>query len=460
MAKVDPDPLLAPREHVMAADARASSFDTTKFRHDPHRGTIAPCCHCGPKVLFNNQEPRISKGIIFVKWAGPAALWVFSMFICMWLLHIATYMYVRSMDRFEATYEVKWQPGDAKPAGMTDAKLKWLNATDHLLSPGIDHHSEVSYGSLEDPLEGYLGWTSINLKTLDMISAAIPGTWWVFTLYTRDLQMWTKAIVANSLLAIWKGLFGAMTIVPDSIGWESCKARLGDVNLKYMRDAVPKPEEKGYLAMAWALFKNEIWGHGVGYRPGAGMRFCADMMYSGHTYFTTLYALALFEMVRSHVEKGPMRGIIVALIFLLCVGEQVIEATFVIQDRFHYTMDVVMAVLLAFLWHTNASIIIVARKWAHWDGTMHIPFFHAHAPNDGHHYEISKKEREFMEQPWYKEHFHKGTDFRVIDMSRVNHSGDLEVPECFVPFCCCAGRHHLLREEHVMHPALQGLDRQ
>jgi len=445
-----------------AAANREESFHDTKWAKAEKKGKVTHCWGVF-KVLHDNHHPDHKPSLIFLKWAAPGALWVGSMFLCIWMLHIATYMYVRLMDRFEMTYDVRWKPGmgpvatSGQHAGdITLHDQKWLNASDYMLSPGIDIHSVVSFGSLEDPLESYLGWTHVDLKMLDMISATVPVAWFFSTLYTRDLQMWTKAIVANALLAIWKGLFGAMTIVPDSIGWASCKKRLGTANLAYLRDEVPKPETEGYGAMAWALMKNEAWGHNpTKFRAGAGMRFCADMMYSGHTYFTTLYALSLVELVQTRTSKTLASKLLLAFVVSFCVGEQILEATLVLKDRFHYTMDVVMAILLTFLWFTSAPVILAARKWANWDGPCA-----EKGSCEQTHGAIVELEKGVMEQDWYKEHFHADSEFRVVHLG--NHDaygshGDLEVPRCCVPFCCCPGRHHLVLDEKFLHTAKEGI---
>jgi len=462
--KSSPNDLTAPlQQRGMGAkdmaQKRKEEFHDAKWDRAEKKGKVTNCCLC--KVLHDHHHPKHTPGLIFLKWALPGAMWVGSMFLCIWMLHIATYMYVRLMDRFEMTYDVRWKPGmgPATTQGVHsgDATMhnqEWLNATDYLLSPGIDIHSEVSFGSLEDPLEGYLGWTHVDLHMLDMVSATVPAAWFFATLYTRDLQMWTKSIVANALLAIWKGLFGAMTIVPDSIGWASCKKRLGKANLAYLRDEVPKPEVDGYLAMAWALMKNEAWGHGQNFRAGAGMRFCADMMYSGHTYFTTLYALSLVELVQTRTSKSVASRLLLAFVITFCLGEQILEATLVLKDRFHYTMDVVMAVLLTFLWFTSAPVILAARKWANWDG----PF--AKGSVEETHGSVAETEDQIMHMPWYKEHFHPESQFRVVHVGShdaYGEHGDLEVPRCCIPFCCCPGRHHLVRDEKFLHLQTEGL---
>ena len=57
------------------------------------------------------------------------------------------------------------------------------------------------------------------------------------------------------------------------------KERLGPNALEYFR------AEGSAHSLAWDLLVTEMFGPRRN-RLGSGMRFCADMLYSGHTYFT------------------------------------------------------------------------------------------------------------------------------------------------------------------------------
>ena len=51
-----------------------------------------------------------------------------------------------------------------------------------------------------------------------------------------------------------------------------------------------------------------------------------------------------------------------------------LEIFLVLSNRFHYTTDVVLAVLLTFLWYTSAPICIAAKWWAQLLGSISRPF--------------------------------------------------------------------------------------
>jgi hypothetical protein len=300
---------------------------------------------------------------------------------------------------------------------------------------------------LEDPLEGYLGWTKIDMHLLDRVSAFLPLTWGLATVLTADLQLWTKMLFVNAFLALGKGLFSIFTVVPDSIGWQQCKARLKPENLRFLREKVPPPEKAGFLATAWALFRMEVAGkdgdllNGV----GPGMRWCADMLYSGHTYFTCLYALGLVELVWCKTRHWQRRWHYTALtvVSLLAVGEQVLEVAMVIENRFHYTMDVMMAILLTFLFYTNSTIIISAKSWVHWHGHVSPSAQEALLDKSRARILVSMQEVNGLSE-WLARHKH----LHIVSSDRHKPDGDIWVPFCCVPFCMQYGRHHVYCDNH------------
>merc|ERR1719498_45767 len=93
------------------------------------------------------------------------------------------------------------------------------------LSAGLTP-TDVSFGSLQDPIEGKLGWTQVDMHLVDMTAAVCPMLWFTLTLLTDDLMMWTKCLVSASFLFVLKGALAFMTVIPDSIGWQNCKDRL------------------------------------------------------------------------------------------------------------------------------------------------------------------------------------------------------------------------------------------
>lgn len=345
-----------------------------------------------------------------VKWIVPAMLVVISSLICMWMLHIATFYYVKGILRFEAAFQ-------RMPGYTEDEKAK------QFFSAGLSKDS-VSFGSLQDPLEAQLGFRHVPLKALDAVALVFPFLWFCAVIYLRDVQAWTKVLLCHSVLAFGKGIFGATTIIPDSIGWANCKARLGEKGLAYFRNEVPDPTTHGLWTMVMAILGVELTGPHQD-RIGSGMRFCGDMIYSGHTYFTILYILALCELLRKalsdpdsrlYVESSFKRKVVVFSVYMVCIAQQGLEIFLVLSNRFHYTTDVVLAVLLTFLWYTSAPICIAAKWWA----------------------QLGTKMKTDKEGP---------EDMVLIPRSAL--SGDIWLPVFCFPFCCISGHHHVISETQL-----------
>jgi hypothetical protein len=318
-------------------------------------------------------------------------------------LRVATYYYIVQMHFMETNNHVS---AAAKPIGLT---------------PGLTR-TDLSYGSLEDPLEGMLGHKDIKIQVLDYVSAALPAIFLVGTMWQKDLQLWTKMLLANSMLALWKGTLGMATIVPDSIGWKNCKARLGKEGLDYYQDHIGSPFTDGFLKMFSDIVKLEFT------KPQT--RFCADMLYSGHTYFTCLYALGILELVRRSTmklkSKKKLRSAIIVLFSLLVLGEQLAEIYLVLLDRFHYTMDVLAALLMVFLWYTNGPLAIASKWWSSYPASpTSVPVPAAQR--------IEELRQEIASL--------QGIDAR--------DEGDIWVPVCCVPFCCLWGYHHVVSTKHL-----------
>jgi len=351
---------------------------------------------------------KASVSFVLVKWLVPAFVNAASLFVCMWLLHIATYFYVIQMSRIEQSYMLP-------PPANSSIVFAGPHGS---MSPGLTHLN-ASFGSLEDPLEGFIGWRgNMNIHVLDGLALAFPVLWGIGTLWTNDLHLWTKVVTANAMLALGKGVIGIATIVPDSSGWAVCKERLGNESIAFLRQEIPNPFVDGFSSTAWALFQVELRGPHHD-RLGSGMRFCADMMYSGHTYFTCLYAIGLLELTRRRLVirnvSATKRTVVLAFVVVVCVAQQAVEISLVIMSRFHYTMDVLLAVIITLLWYTNGPLVLFSQWWA----SLFQKEFYAY----------NRIENDTM-------HVHNEKD-------SIRAEGDLYIPPCCLPFWCLArGYHH------------------
>eukprot|EP00435_Cladocopium_sp_Y103_P035995 s2058_g9.t1 len=204
-------------------------------------------------------------------------------------------------------------------------------------------------------------------EVLDALSVAPPLLVIVSILLLRDVRLWAKVFFSNSILFVLKGLFDWMTVLPDSIGFASCVKRLNgnggtDEPLKYL-------EHMGHLSGTEyfsALLQLEL--HGVG--KVRHVRYCADMLMSGHTFVTVLYMLALADLVRRiTILMSPIPRLIwrlsMGIFAALCVGA---DLYLIVKTRFHYTVDIVMAIVITLLIYTNAGMAVLAQWYASEEG--------------------------------------------------------------------------------------------
>merc|ERR1712166_1443120 len=115
-----------------------------------------------------------------------------------------------------------------------------------------------------------LGWhpTAVGNQAFEFGAALFPALFGLTAILTDDILVWTKVMICNSFLALGKGFFAAMTVVPDSRGWSACKDSLN----------APFTDENGteWLSQPrslWELFELEFRGV-----HGRHLHFCADMM--------------------------------------------------------------------------------------------------------------------------------------------------------------------------------------
>lgn len=256
----------------------------------------------------------------------------------------------------------------------------------------------------------------------------------------NTLMVYAKVTLCAGFLFCLKGLLGASTVLPDSSGWKVCKDRLlrKEGALEWFRQTDHKVTD---------FFFTPHW---------FSARYCSDMMYSGHTMTVTLAALGLYELIRVYTLLFSMRGdkkIVGGLLIfmgIVSVGEQLVEIYIVEKSHFHYTIDVIVALIMTLLWYTNGVVAVAAKNWADQDWII------AHSPKFFRDYCIKYKQNLHdqllksgkpaignwqQHQEYVARHFAQTYD----------SAGDILIPPCCVPFVCCflAGRQHIYYDEQV-----------
>lgn len=272
-----------------------------------------------------------------VVWLAPFFLAGSCFILQNFQLRIGTYYYVHRMRDYDL---------------MVFDKKGHMNTSDPVFGTFTMGTSpdKPSFGSLNDPIAGtILGkYQAVDILFLDMLAAVFPFSFTVACLVFDQPRVWARIMICFSVLALTKGFFAWITIEPDSNGWKACKERLAGsmYNVDWYSQERSLPE---LLMMP----------------PGS--RLCADMMYSGHTYFVTIFALGLFESVRRATRSWGVwscRRITAEIcIAVFAITQQSIEIYFVLKSHFHYTADVFMALLITYLVYTNTSIAVLATLW-------------------------------------------------------------------------------------------------
>lgn len=328
--------------------------------------------------------------------------------------------------------------------------------------------------TLEDPVENMLGHQALKIGLMDTLAMAFPMVFGLATcclafcagdvLKNKVLALWTKVMICAFLLFFLKGLLGACTTVPDSRGWQTCKEQ----------SLVPE-------AVVWMREDHTFWDFLIldfwwVQEYGKPMRYCADMMFSGHTFVVTLFALGLYELARvllSEVRETPARRyncwrraariLTLAAMGLVTVAQQGFEVYAVETSHFHYTSDVLMAFLVTLLLYSNGVICVAAETWTRCckevSGQHLLSFVGYGASTSGaalrhpefeqHLHELRWREDADVESVFGSQGQLSKQDIDEWMRYAMDSKADVFVPPCCFPFCCMSGRHHVYTDQDV-----------
>jgi len=181
-------------------------------------------------------------------------------------------------------------------------------------------------------------------------------------LWLRDLRLWTKVFFCCATLFVWKGFLDYITTLPDSSGWQSCQVRLKPEGVQFFKEVHSLPFGEFLTRFAeMEMFGIDVAGSESRMWP---VRYCSDMILSGHTFVMFLYLLAsmdlcrrlnlLFESTEAPWKSRVLRALL-SMFVLCCVST---DLYLIVINHFHYTVDVVLAVMLTLLMYTNAGMAI------------------------------------------------------------------------------------------------------
>lgn len=274
----------------------------------------------------------------------------------------------------------------------------------------VNQHSTTEEKPLQDVGHALLGNKQVPMQLLDFISGGALLVFVVGCLWLRDLRLWAKVFFCSGTLFVWKGLLDYITTLPDSIGWQQCEARLKPEGVQFFKELHSLPFGKFLTRFA----EMEMFGIDVGGGKSRmwPVRYCGDMILSGHTSVMFLYLLASMDLCRRLTllfenTEAPGKSIalrtLLSLFVLCCVSA---DLYLIVINHFHYTVDVVLAVMLTLLIYTNAGMAIFTD--------------------------------------WYVEVFEHGTE----DSQRhTSDHGTIWIPEFCIPCCCFSGYYEVRQME-------------
>mmetsp|Transcript_135381 Transcript_135381/g.432898 ORF Transcript_135381/g.432898 Transcript_135381/m.432898 type:complete len:528 (+) Transcript_135381:151-1734(+) len=273
----------------------------------------------------------------------PCGIFAFCFFIQSVMLHLATHFYIYYME-----LEEKAGGGKHQHARLFDLVGNWIAWL-------VGGERKKTGDAIID------GNVQIPIKLLDasgLIPVFLFCSVYAFAVF-RDkfsIGLWNKTFIVASCMALLKGTFDLVTIMPDSMGWENCKARISESERETFHSL--KFTQDGNTAF-FKLMAMEILGgqHGR-------VRYCADMMISGHTYFACLFALSAYKqtfLAFGGVKYGKW---VTRLVGLLCALSIATEMSLVAAARFHYTVDMLAAVVLVILLFDSTRVEQISVDWS------------------------------------------------------------------------------------------------
>jgi len=275
----------------------------------------------------------------------PMVVFFFCFGFQSFMLHIATAFYVRYMERIDNVLPHSTELSDVEGGELFDLVARTVALT------AVNETS----GESEEAVRN--GNVRIPMSILDLsgfIPAALCVSAFAYSYYKGRFHvgLWYKTYLIACCMAVMKGILDVVTILPDSIGWKQCKERLGP-------EAFEKMKDRHFFSDFWGSMAQAVVDEVVGVN-GKRIRYCADMMLSGHTYFAALFSLAAYKLTGA-IDLPVKVQWLVGLVCCVCV---LVEVVLVAAARFHYTVDMITSVFLVCLLWDSLYIEQKASDWS------------------------------------------------------------------------------------------------
>eukprot|EP00747_Dinoflagellata_sp_TGD_P207567 gnl/TRDRNA2_/TRDRNA2_81125_c0_seq1.p1 gnl/TRDRNA2_/TRDRNA2_81125_c0~~gnl/TRDRNA2_/TRDRNA2_81125_c0_seq1.p1 ORF type:complete len:653 (-),score=112.49 gnl/TRDRNA2_/TRDRNA2_81125_c0_seq1:111-2069(-) len=277
---------------------------------------------------------------VVTRWAVPALGFLGGLFVQNAGLYHGTRSYIQWMDELN---QARLRP---QSASSTDGAQR-------------ESMQPLQGGALDDLFFGIFGQHEVETFALDTVTTLLPFIWMAWMIRTKDLRLWTHTLLTGTLLATLKGFLAWTTIVPDAEGWESCQDRLGPDGLIYFREKA----DRFFVALLDILMLQVrgIWSAGRAQRS----RFCADTVFSSPTYFYVLFSASFFDAMRCVSERleGRQRALLRGALGGVLLLVLIVDTALSIANRYHYTVDIFIAIILTLLVYGNPAVALATSSW-------------------------------------------------------------------------------------------------
>jgi hypothetical protein len=324
----------------------------TKMRRDPILRQVASMLHLRDSRKDKDDSTKeVTTSFRAKMWYVllPCVMFFFAFAFQSFMLHVATHFYIYYMEHGS---EERRRGGGMLFDLVGNAVAQFVVGQDKM------GQGAVVPGRVDVPLSALdaTGGIPVMLCFMTYIWA-----WWKASF---NIHIWTKTFLVGSMVAVLKGVLDVVTILPDSIGWDECKDRLTKSGLDQLREM---PFARDFWHTVLDAFVHEV----LGGRHGRRIRYCADMMVSGHTYFAAVFALSAYKQVSDYAEIWPSFGsrCLRRLVYWVSLVAITIEVLLVAAARFHYTVDVIISLVLVALLFDSRYVESVAASWSegfHW----------------------------------------------------------------------------------------------
>jgi len=162
-------------------------------------------------------------------------------------------------------------------------------------------------------------------------------------IYNQDISnIFNKTLLIASILGISKGIFDMVTIIPDSSGYDRCLVRLGLTTKKFLDNL--DFNNKLFISVKNLLIA-EIFG-----LNGKRMRYCSDMILSGHTFYVVLFNISSYNILSKIINN-----IFLNIIKIILISITLFDISCILISKFHYTIDVLISIFMVIILYDSRS---------------------------------------------------------------------------------------------------------